>query len=261
MDFSLILFIILVATGSISLVHRLAVGPWQTSVPPTGAMGRGIRVVVEYSRSFFPVILIVFVLRSFIVEPFRIPSESMVPSLLVGDFILVNKFSYGIRLPVLDSKLIPVGAPSRGDVMVFRFPRDPSQHYIKRVIGLPGDKIRYQDKKLQINGRAVSRVLVVEQRGRSKNRTTLTSEYVESLGDSAHRIHIDEKVSSRDGEFTVPAGSYFVMGDNRDRSNDSRGTVGFVPESHIVGPAFLIWFSWNASDLGVRWSRIGDLIR
>jgi len=218
-------------------------------------------VMVEYARSFFPVILAVFLLRSFLVEPFRIPSGSMIPTLWTGDFILVNKFSYGIRLPILNTKIINIGEPKRGDVMVFRYPEEPSIDYIKRVVGLPGDHIVYHDKTVYINGVEVKQL----SKGPFVDFPTgipLPARLeVESLGSKKHNLVIHPSYSEqlRSGEWTVPQGSYFVMGDNRDNSNDSRAW-GFVPEKNIVGRAFMIWMNWNSINGGVTWNRIGEMI-
>ena len=270
MDFSLILFICLAVTGVISLAYRLVVESRdnvvvsQPSMTADGGTTESQQpLIVEYARALFPVILIVFVLRSFIVEPFRIPSGSMLPTLHIGDFILVNKFSYGIRLPVINKKVIDVSSPNRGEVMVFRFPRNPKLNFIKRVIGLPGDKLRYQDKQLYINGTKIDVAADGEyafqeesKRGRSAR------QFNEVIDDSVHKILIDDSVRHRDNmEVTVPEGHYFVMGDNRDHSNDSRFWR-FVPEENVVGKAFFIWFSWKgATGGGVEWSRIGSSIQ
>jgi len=215
-------------------------------------------IFVEYSRSLFPVILAVLVLRSFMVEPFRIPSGSMMPTLLAGDFILVNKFAYGIRLPVLDTKIIPVGLPERGDVLVFRYPKNPSIDYIKRVVGLPGDKVAYYNKQLFINGEpAIQTGLGVYDAvgaGVSMAGAQMRSEDLIGI---QHNILIDTQRGTVEGEFQVPEGRYFVMGDNRDNSNDSR-YWGFVPEENLVGKAFMIWMNWDATAGGVTWSRIGN---
>ncbi len=265
MDFSFILFVALLVTGGIILLYKTFFNRKSSAVPRLDKKGRATRlepILVEYARSLFPVILLVFVLRSFIVEPFRIPSGSMLPTLHVGDFILVNKFSYGIRLPIINKKVLPIGKPKRGDVMVFRYPVDPKLNFIKRVIGLPGDILSYKDKKLFINGQPIK----VESDGRyayeqlslkGKSATQL----IETIDDSAHNILLDDFLRSRDLErVVVPAGHYFVMGDNRDHSNDSRYWR-FVPESNVVGRAFFIWFSWKSlSGGGVEWSRIGDTI-
>lgn len=264
MDFSLILFQALMVTGAIVLGNRLIVGrPPEHGHVASGLLGRIAMVVVDYSRAFFPVILVVFVLRSFIVEPFRIPSGSMLPSLFVGDFILVNKFKYGIRLPIGNFKLVDMSRPERGDVMVFRYPHDPTQNYIKRVIGLPGDMVDYREKRLRINGKVAEFNEVEQHERESKGRTLRFAEYSETIDQSAHRVVIDRGRNQREREqkWTVPAGQYLVMGDNRDHSNDSR-YWGFVPESHIVGHAFFVWFSWDSgSRFKINWSRIGHVIQ
>jgi signal peptidase I len=217
-------------------------------------------LLVEYSRSLFPVILIVLLLRSFLVEPFRIPSGSMMPTLLVGDFILVNKFAYGLRLPVLDTKFVGVGEPKRGDVVVFRYPKDPSIDYIKRVIGLPGDRIAYYDKKLFINGEPMEQSALDTYVGVGSGVSMSGAKvHNEHLGDVQHDILIDPTRGTVEGEFRVPEGHYFMMGDNRDNSNDSR-YWGFVPEENLVGKAFMIWMNWDGQGSGVTWARIGNSI-
>lgn len=198
-------------------------------------------VVVEYAKSFFPILLLVFVLRSFLVEPFQIPSESMVPTLEVGDFIIVNKFSYGIRLPVIRSKIIDVGDPKRGDVMVF-FRPGTDIYYIKRVIGLPGDKIRSVNNELYINGEKLRHEFVAA-RPSDQGYALIR----ETLGGKEHLIRVSTYDGPRklDGSWVVPEGHYFMMGDNRDNSLDSRAW-GFVPEKNIVGKAFAIWMHWES---------------
>lgn len=267
MNFELILFVALVVTGVIWLGDRLLFASNRSAQDKEP-------VLTEYSRSFFPVILVVFLLRSFLVEPFKIPSGSMMPTLLVGDFILVNKYTYGVRLPVVHKKIISLNNPRRGDVMVFRYPQDPSLDYIKRVVGLPGDKVEYRNKKLTINGKALN----YEQDGiysyvkAGLNYVTATL-YKEKLGGKEHMEMVEPDAPSvLMGQLTsfehhencsydetgfvcrVPAGEYFMMGDNRDGSNDSR-YWGFVPDENIVGKAFFIWL--NLDDL----KRIGSLIQ
>jgi signal peptidase I len=216
---------------------------------------------IEYCKSFFPVILAVLMLRSFLVEPFRIPSGSMMPTLLVGDFILVNKFTYGIRLPVLNTKIIEIDEPERGDVVVFRYPKDPSVDYIKRVVGLPGDTVRYANKVVYVNGKPAGQVPAgvylgkgsgVSMSGASKRR--------EQLGDLQHDILVMPRTPGIEGEYVVGKGEYFVMGDNRDNSNDSR-YWGTVPEGNLVGKAFRIWMNWDGANGGVDWDRIGMKIQ
>ena len=214
---------------------------------------------VEYARSFFPLLLLVLVLRSFIFEPFRIPSGSMKPTLLIGDFILVNKFSYGVRLPVIHKKVLDIGEPDRGDVAVFRFPRDPRLDYIKRIVGIPGDRIQYRDKKLTVNGIEAAQTLIGNYDDPDGNRSQ-TQEKTELLGDIEHQILITTgNRSNLDIDMTVPEGMYFAVGDNRDNSNDSR-YWGTVPEENLVGKAFMVWMHFNWDNGGVKWSRIGDRI-
>ncbi len=212
-------------------------------------------ILVEYSRSLFPVILVVLVLRSFLAEPFRIPSGSMMPTLLVGDFILVNKFSYGVRLPVLNTKFINVGEPKRGDVAVFRFPKDPSIDYIKRIVGVPGDTIAYYNKQLFVNGEPAIQEGLGPYLGSGAG-AAMTGNQMrsEQLPGVKHNILIDPGKGTMEGEFLVPEGKYFAMGDNRDNSNDSR-YWGFVPEENLVGKAFMIWLSWDCDlNRAVSWS-------
>jgi len=199
--------------------------------------------LVEYSKSFFPVLAIVLVLRSFIVEPFQIPSPSMVPTLEIGDFILVNKFTYGIRLPVLRTKVIDVNQPERGDVMVFFPPHKPNTYYIKRVVGLPGDHIRYTNNELFINGEKMEQELVASLPP-VQPRYQLVKETIDDV-EHDMRKHIVPGRLSRHGEWTVPEGHYFMMGDNRDNSSDSRAW-GPVPEEAIVGKAFAVWMHWES---------------
>ena len=244
MNFPLILFSAVVVTGAIYVWNKVAKVPkWMN----------------EYLGSFFPVLLAVFVLRSFVAEPFRIPSGSMLPTLHIGDFILVNKFSYGIRLPVANKKVVPLSEPERGDVVVFRFPRDESINFIKRLVGLPGDQIEYNNKRLTVNGEMVD----IEEIGEfdsadgGEKESYIAQMLDEQLGDVNHKILWDKGGHQGTLRFTVPEGQYFVMGDNRDHSNDSR-YWGFVDDQLLVGKAFFIWFNWNKGD--INWGRIGDSI-
>lgn len=218
-------------------------------------------ILVEYARSFFPIILVVLLLRSFLMEPFRIPSGSMMPTLLVGDFILVNKYTYGIRLPVVDKKIIEIGEPRRGDIVVFRYPKDRSVDYIKRVIGLPGDRIGYFQKQLYVNGKPVEQQSKGSYTGVGAGLSMTGADWrVEQLDSLAHDILVVPNQPSIEGEVQVPAGHYFVMGDNRDNSNDSR-FWGFVPEQNLVGKAFMIWMSWDSANGGIGWNRIGTQVQ
>ncbi len=253
MNFALILFLLLVATGILWCGDRFFARKRRAADAPAPWW-------VEYGASFFPVILIVFGLRSFVVEPFKIPSGSMIPTLLVGDFILVNKWTYGIRLPVINKKIIDINQPQRGEVMVFRYPADPSMDYIKRVVGLPGDRVEYIDKRLTINGEPVAQ----QETGSylHPDRLYYSPRYTEKLGDTEYSVLIERDAPafiqqalnfphrqnctyvSGGVRCTVPAGHYFAMGDNRDASSDSR-MWGFVPDENIVGRAFFIWFNFN----------------
>lgn len=217
-------------------------------------------ILVEYSRSLFPVLLIVLLFRSFLFEPFKIPSGSMIPTLLVGDFIVVNKFTYGIRLPVLNKKIISINEPERGDVVVFRYPPDPNVNYIKRLVGMPGDTVAYRDKQLYVNGEKVEKEVVRRWASNDVKCTTPETDamlYDETLGSVDHDILIHEMSGGRDGQWVVPAGNYFMMGDNRDRSSDSR-YWGFVPEKNLVGRAVGIWLNFDFEKGCADWSRIGD---
>ncbi|MCG2634825.1 MAG: signal peptidase I [Gammaproteobacteria bacterium] len=246
-DFSAYLLVALVITGVISGVYRLVRGRDGSNAEQKEPL------VVEYARAFFPVILVVFVLRAFVAEPFRIPSGSMIPTLQVGDFILVNKFSYGIRFPLFNREILSLGQPQRGDVVVFRYPPEPEIDYIKRVVGLPGDRITYVNKQLHINGEPVVYEAIDEGQPFGINR------FVENFGAGGHRVQTYSDRGIRRFESVVPEGHYFVMGDNRDNSKDSR-VWGFVPAENLVGKAFMIWMNWDSSATRVKWGRIGQMI-
>ena len=254
--FNLVLTILTVVTGVVWLLDKLWLAGRRRAAAgaaepqPPGA-------VVDFCVSLFPVIFAVFVLRSFVVEPFRIPSGSMNPTLYSGDFILVNKFGYGLRCPIGDCKLVNVGEPKRGDVVVFRYPArseaDPNygNDFIKRVVGVPGDHIQYSDKVLTINGQKVE----VQPAGVFPE-DGIAQRFNEDLLGVKHNILMEPGRRSPEVDETVPPGYYFMMGDNRDESNDSR-YWGFVPEANLKGRAMLIWMSW---DNGPVLSRFGRLI-
>ena len=254
-DFAAVLLLAAVITGIIWLVDARVFRKRRTSDAPEP-------VVVDMARAFFPVIVVVFLIRSFWVEPFKIPSGSMKPTLLVGDFILVNKYVYGIRLPVLNKKVIDIRPLARGDVVVFRYPADPSVDYIKRVVGLPGDKVAYRGKRITVNGEAVPVQGSGYYTDAELNFLRLPT-FTERLGERSHEMmivpaqppvdlaqvrqfaHRGNCEYNDDGfSCTVPAGHYFMMGDNRDQSSDSR-YWGFVPDDHVKGRAFLVWMNFN----------------
>jgi signal peptidase I len=254
LDFALILVVATGVTGLIWLADVMLFRRFR--LEPSGKQSVREPILVEYSRSFFPVLLLVLVLRSFLFEPFRIPSGSMMPTLLEGDFIFVNKFAYGLRLPVLNSKFVDLGEPERGDVVVFRLPSDESVNYIKRVVGLPGDVVEYDDrlKQVTVNGEPIP----IEVIGEYPDEFGVDLA-IEVLGDAEHEVLLTRNSRSKGGLYPVPEGFYFVMGDNRDNSKESRYEgVEFIPEGNLVGRAERIWMSWRKpSEGGPRWSRIG----
>ncbi|NDH08555.1 MAG: signal peptidase I [Gammaproteobacteria bacterium] len=249
MNFALYLFIGLILSGLVRLYEIL----WLKTHP---IHNRWFNKGVKEVASFFPILLIVLLLRSFLVEPFRIPSSSLEPTLLVGDFVVVNKFIYGIRLPIIEKKVIAVKEPKRGDIVVFRWPPNPQFDFIKRVIGLPGDTISYQKKQLYINGEAVN--LNAAPITFDKKNTNVY-EYIEALPGVSHHIFQKSDTAAFDFSIKVPKDHYFVMGDNRDNSADSR-FWGFVPESYLRGQAFGIWMSWDGEHYKVRFNRIAKAI-
>ena len=302
MNFALIMFVLLVITGLVTLADIYVFRPRREAAAAAAVAALTVQACapgtdddktkletassevrdshlrqpwwIEYPVSFFPVILIVFLLRSFLVEPFKIPSGSMLPTLLIGDFILVNKFTYGVRIPIINQKVVDLNNPKRGDVMVFRFPEDTSLDYIKRVVGTPGDVLEYRDKKLIVNG--VEAKLApggdysyVE----GSLNYIATQRQMETFDDKDHTILVqadmpplhlggvkqfpfrDNCVYNESGfKCKVPDGHYFTMGDNRDSSSDSR-YWGFVPDKNIVGKAFMIWFNFD------EFKRIGSSIQ
>jgi signal peptidase I len=288
LDFSLFLVIVVAATGLVWLLDQLIFAPMRARA----AQARGVDaatlplpVTVDGARSFFPVAVIVLVVRAFVFEPFRIPSDSMMPTLLDGDFNIVNKFAYGLRLPVLDSKIVPIGEPKRGDVVVFHWPPDPAINYIKRLVGLPGDRVRVKSDQLIINDVPIPLMDTgryddgcyhnmresTEILGTHKHQILwcVTPEDLATMPTSSCTRHIQQNYVCREtnppsdfdkgdvDEIVVPAGQYLMIGDNRDNSSDGR-YWGFVPEDHLVGKATRIWFNWDWGRTGgPKWGRIG----
>ena len=269
-DFAALLVLAALLTGGIWLWDILVLAPRRKKAP-VGARGErreaerdegkretAVPWYVDYSRSFFPVILAVLVLRSFIIEPFRIPSGSMMPTLLAGDFILVNKFAYGVRLPVVNARIIDSGSPQRGDVAVFRYPEDPKVAFIKRIMGLPGDHLEYRNNQLYINGEAVPQQVLSP--GNDDSMSMAGYELrLEELGKAGHRVWVRNSGTNMAWEYEVPEGHYFTMGDNRDNSRDSR-YWGPLPEENLVGKAFLIWMNWDCITFNGNCNRIGTFI-
>ena len=262
-DFPLILLCLVFGSGLLWLLDSLFLAPGRKRIAsalqaqyPRWSVAAKARepVLVEYARSFFPVLLVVFVLRSFLVEPFQIPSSSMVPTLEVGDYILVNKYTYGIRLPVIRTKVLALNNPQRGDVVVFFPPHMNDTYFIKRVVGLPGDTVEYRNKQIFVNGEWVEREPAAEQFAQSSHNITGR----ESLGESEHLMQVDTRRPSSDFSVVVRPGHYFMMGDNRDNSSDSR-VWGQVSEKDIVGKAFAIWMHWDTLISLPSFSRVGAI--
>jgi signal peptidase I len=260
-DFSLLLVLLTALSGLIWLLDSLFLRRRRMDRAVQTKIERPRDpVIIEYSRSLFPVLLIVLLFRSFLFEPFKIPSGSMIPTLLIGDFIVVNKFAYGLRLPVLNTRIVPIGEPQRGDVVVFRYPVDEKVNFIKRLVGLPGDTITYRDKQLYVNGELVSAEIQGPYSSGEVKCAIPSSDAIrfrETLGSVEHDILLHSHTRGRDGQWVVPEGHYFVMGDNRDRSNDSR-EWGFVPEENMMGRAVGIWLNFDYTKGCGDLSRIGD---
>ncbi len=251
MSFPLLLVILIILSGTLVLIDKIL---WSKKRPEATKKPK----IVEYARDFFPIFLIVLLLRSFLVEAFRIPSGSLEPTLEIGDFVAVNKFTYGLHLPVLETRILPISHPKTGDIVVFRWPPGPSFDYIKRVIGVPGDVVSYHNKKLTINGKEMPQQFVEYTVDESSGKAV--ARYTENLNGIIHDIYIDPKDSPVDFDVTVPNGHYFVLGDNRDASADSR-FWGYLPEENLRGRAFFVWMSWNNKKHTIRWENIGHILK
>lgn len=254
-NFELILFYLTLISGLIALFDILFLSKKRKD------KNKKMPLVSEYARSFFPILLLVFMVRSFLYEPFRIPSGSLKPTLDIGDFILVNKFHYGVRLPVIHKKIMNLNEPQRGDIIVFRWPPNPSVDFIKRVVGIPGDRISYINKVLYVNDQKISQTFVRNSKDEDELHEWEVKELQENLLGLNHKIYQNPSQPSEDfHDIIVPEGMYFAMGDNRDNSADSR-FWGFVPEQNIVGKASIVWLSWNSSKHWIRSDRFGKTIQ
>lgn len=261
-DFAFYLTLAVVITGLIVLVDKLFL------VKKRRQQQGKQPLIIEYARAFFPVLLIVWVIRSFLIQPYRVPTGSLVPTVMPGDFIAVNQFDYGIRLPVTNTKIINIHEPQRGQIALFRYPVDPSIIFVKRVIGLPGDHVVYKNKQLSINGKPMPmKFLGTTQYTDESGQVHKVDRYLENLDGVKHEIILDPKAVGDYGTYhnvVVPEGHYFMLGDNRDNSDDSR-VWGLVPEENLIGKAFGIWMSWNSHAEKwkdkVRWQRIGLAVK
>jgi len=251
-DFPLYLTLGVLIAGVISLMDRLV---W---APKRKTKGSKQPLVVEYARSFFPVLLVVWIIRSFIVQPYRVPTGSLEPTVMPGDFIAVNQFAYGLKFPVLNTKFISTGEPKRGDIALFYWPVNTKIIFVKRVIGLPGDQVEYKNKTLTINGKTMPQHFLREDFSIEPGEKPVVVELkTEDLSGVKHKIFVKPMGGlDQDVSVKVPKGMYFVMGDNRDASEDSRAW-GFVPEHNLIGKAFYVWMSWDPIKHNIRWNRIG----
>lgn len=254
-DFPFVLTMLVIISGIIALIDILFFAKKRK------ISGKKQPIIFEYARSFFPILLLVWGIRSFLVQPYRVPTGSLEPTVLPGDFIVVNQFSYGLRLPVLNKKLVSIGEPKTGDIVLFRWPPNPSTIYVKRVIGVPGDHVIYKNKVLTINGKVMSQESLGSAFDFEPGDPPIPSQLKEeNLNGIKHKILLsnqDRKAPVYD--IVVPKNMYFMVGDNRDDSGDSR-MWGFVPEANLVGKAFGIWMSWDSDKSTVRWQRIGTPI-
>jgi signal peptidase I len=255
-DFMFFLTLTVIITGIISLIDILFFAKKRV------ANNSKQPIIIEYSRSFFPVLLLVLLIRAFLIQPYRVPSGSLEPTVLPGDFIVVNQFAYGLHLPVINTRFIKINEPKVGEIALFRWPSNPHIVFVKRVIGVPGDHISYKNKILTVNGKVASQLDIgmdLDQDPALAASPTVELK-IENLPTLAHKIFIRKGVNENgDFDIVVPSNSYFMMGDNRDGSDDSRDW-GFVPEENLIGKAFGIWMSWNVETNSIRWDRIGKSI-
>ena len=250
--FAFILLFLVIASGLIAAIDKFILKPNKPCK------------VAEYAKSYFWLLLIIFIIRSFVIQPFVVPSQSLEPTVRPGDFIAVSQFAYGLRFPIWNKKLLNIGKLKRGDIVVFHWPVDPKIDFVKRVVGLPGDKISYINKVLYINGKMAKQKLIKYTLDTNDGKTFWKVKVIqENLNGVKHKIYICAKDAptcpGNELNFynlKVPKGQYFMMGDNRDDSDDSRGW-GFVPKNNIVGKAFMIWMSWGGWKHPIRFSRIG----
>lgn len=254
-DFPFVLTMLVVISGIVYLLDVVILAKKREQ-------GKKASVLVEYSRSFFPVLFIVLIIRSFIIQPYRVPTGSLEPTVMPGDFIAVNQFAYGLRLPIGNYKIVPVGKPKRGDIVLFHWPVHPSIIFVKRLVGLPGDHVVYKDKILTINGKIASQTRLTTGLDVEPDSPPIPVEKrSEDLLGVVHNIQVraDGEGETANIDVVVPPNCYFMMGDNRDNSDDSR-MWGCVPEANLVGKAFAVWLSWDSEQKSIRWQRIGKLV-
>ncbi len=254
-DLPFYLTLLTLVTGGLSLCDILVFSKKE------GAKNKVWMIIFEYARSFFPVFLLVLCVRSFLIQPYRVPTGSLAPTVLPGDFIVVNQYAYGLRLPVPNIKALNVGTPQRGDLALFRYPENPKILFIKRVIGLPGDHIVYRGKTLIINDKIIPQKSLGIALDVESGFTASVQMKEEDLEGVVHKIYIRPGHKEFENvDIYVPPDSYFMMGDNRDSSNDGR-EWGFVPDKNLIGKAIGVWMSWDAENYKIRWDRIGNKLR
>lgn len=258
-DFLNILALITIFAGLIYLIDVIWRAVRKTDLPTDEKGRKKHPIIIDYARSFFPILLIVLLIRAFIVQPYRVPTGSLEPTIMPGDLILVTQYNYGLVLPIWEKKFVDIDEPKTGQIALFRWPVNPSLTFVKRVIGVPGDHISYINKVLYINGKKATQTFVKNTEEVSDSGQTFPAkEYEEDLGGVKHDIYIQPDTTSRDfKDLVVPEGMYFMMGDNRDDSDDSR-FWGFVPANNFIGKAVLIWMSWDSQNNSIRWNRIGQ---